>query len=81
VDGMSRGEKTRIFWLGLVISGAAIVVLFSVFWSMSMLYPPSYPASYSWRYSTPFIFAGMVFLLIGLYMMMSGLPKEETKTA
>ena len=79
---MFRGEKTRIFWWGLVIFGVAIVELFSVFWNMYMLYPPSYPTyTNSWRYSAPFIFAGVVFLLIGLYMMMSGLQKEETKTA
>jgi len=73
---MFRGEKTRIFWWGLIIFGIAIVELFTVFWYWFVIYSSSY-YSPDWRILGPPIFGGVVFLLIGFYMMVSGVKKEE----
>ena len=72
---MFEGEKTRVFWWGLMIFGLAIVELFSVVWyTFALNYGNWY---YNWRFVTPWIFGGVVFLLIGFYMMMSGVKKEK----
>jgi len=72
---MFEGEKTRVFWWGLIIFGLAIVELFGVVWyTFALNYGNWY---YSWRFVTPWIFGGVVFLLIGFYMMMSGVKKEK----
>lgn len=74
---MFKGEKTRVFWWGLIILGISAVELFAVFW-----YPLVVWSSYSWnslglRNLGPPIFGGVVFLFIGLYMMTAGVKKEE----
>jgi len=75
-----RGEKTQIFWRGLIIFGLAIFTLFSsLWWGFVLLFGVYYyPGSYVWpsRYVAPAIFGGTVFLLIGLYMMKSGVKKK-----
>jgi uncharacterized membrane protein YgdD (TMEM256/DUF423 family) len=69
------GKKTRIFWWGLIFCALSICVLFTVLWYNLVL------SWYSdWRYVTPFVFGGGVFLLVGLYMMMSGVKKEDQTT-
>ncbi len=76
---MFKGVKTNIFWLGLLILGIAIVTFFGSLWYPIVIY-----ASYSWSSSNmwisfvPLIFGSTVFMLIGLYMMKSGVRKEET---
>jgi len=74
-----EGRKTWVFWLGLLIFGAAIIVLF---WSMWYLY--IYFITYTWYTVTnlgnlvPMTFGSIVFILIGLYMMKSGAIEEES---
>jgi uncharacterized membrane protein len=69
------GRKTRIFWWGLIFVALSICVLFNILWFNLVL------SGYSdWRYVAPFIFSGVVFLLVGLYMMMSGVKKEDQTT-
>jgi len=77
---MFSGEKTRIFWWGLIIFGIAIVELFTVLWYWLIMYS-SYSYYSNWLVLGPPIFGGVVFLLIGLYMMMSGVKKEEAITS
>jgi hypothetical protein len=76
-----RGEKTRIFWCGLIILGLAIFTLFSsLWWGFVFLFGVYYyPGSYvsPSPYVAPAIFGGAVFLLIGLYMMKSGVRKKS----
>lgn len=73
---MFEGEKTYVFWIGLIILALASVGLFTIIWyNVVSLYP------YWWKYSVPFIVAAIVFILTGLYMMKSGVKKEkETET-
>ena len=68
---MFEGEKTFVFWIGLIILGLASVGLFSVLW-----YNAIHPSEYFLRSSVPVIVGGVVFILIGLYMMKSGVKKK-----
>ena len=72
---MFEGEKTFIFWIGLIILGLASVGVFGILWMIAI-----------WRYmdrirmleqAVPVIVGGVVFVLIGLYMMKSGTKKKE----
>jgi len=74
---MFEGEKSRVFWWGLIISGLAIVELFGVIWYTLALNYGYWYSSHGWRFVTPWIFGGVVFLLIGFYMMKSGVKKEK----
>jgi len=66
-----RGEKTSVFWIGLVILAVASVGLFTVLW-----YYAIYPSDYYLKSSVPIIAGTFVFILIGFYMIMSGVKKE-----
>jgi xanthine/uracil permease len=78
---MFEGEKTIVFWLGLIILGLASVALFSVLWFTILTAQPYVNTDYYWRLLVPPVVAGIVFILIGLYMMKSGIrKKEENKT-
>jgi putative Mn2+ efflux pump MntP len=54
------------------MSGGAIFGLFTTIW-YTLLYPPG------WTYITPWAFGSAVFLVIGFYMMMTGVKKEKQK--
>jgi xanthine/uracil permease len=73
-------NKKRVFWWGLIIFGLAISLLFTALWYMFIF---SYGSDYSWRLFAPLIFSSVVFLLIGLYMMKSGVKtaKEDKSLA
>ncbi len=78
---MFEGEKTYVFWLGLIILGLASIALFSVLWYPAMSAQPQAPVDYYLRLLVPPIAGAIVFILIGLYMMKSGTrKKEEGKT-
>jgi len=70
---MFEGEKTLVFWVGLILLGLASVGLFAILWSYIV-----YPSEYYLRSSVPVIVGGIVFILIGLYMMKSGAEREAT---
>ena len=71
---MFEGEKQVLFWVGLVILALASIILFAVLWQY--LYIDIYMnVSWMFRQSFPIIVGGVVFLLIGLYMMKSGIKK------
>lgn len=73
---MFEGEKTYLFWAGLLVLSLASVVLFSVFWGIRY-----YAAlSQGVEINLPPIVGGVVFVLIGLYMMKSGVKREATST-
>jgi putative Mn2+ efflux pump MntP len=69
-----EGEKTRVFWWGLIILGISVVELFAVFWYRLVAF-----FFFDWRVLGPPIFGGVVFLFIGLYMMNAGVKKGEEK--
>jgi xanthine/uracil permease len=76
---MFEGEKTIVFWLGLIILALASVALFSVLWFTILTAQPYVSADYYWRLLVPPVVGTIVFILIGLYMMKSGIGKKEEK--
>jgi hypothetical protein len=74
-----KGEKTFIFWIGLIVLGLASVVLFSILWSVAVAVWEGYARTYYVRSLVPFLFGGVVFILIGLYMMKSGVKRKEAR--
>ena len=72
---MFEGEKTFVFWLGLIILALASIVLFSECWYTTITLQPDVNIDY--RFLVPPVIGTVVFILIGLYMMMSGTKKKE----
>ncbi len=72
---MFKGEKTLLFWAGLLILSLACVFLFSIIWSVRY-----YTLSFNIFVvnNVPVIVGATVFILIGLYMMKSGVKKSQT---
>jgi hypothetical protein len=70
-----KGEKTRIYWWGLFFLGIAVVILFTSLWYSLVVFlnPVNNLRSFA-----PMIFGGIVFILIGIYMMISGVKKEKS---
>ncbi len=75
---MFEGEKTRIFWIGLVILGLSSITLFTILWYTVLISLPS--PYWDWRYLVPPIVGPVIFIMIGLYMMKSGTKKEKRET-
>ncbi len=69
------GEKTRLFWFGLVLTTTTFVVLFSVAWLTQYSSAP-FGIDYN-KVLVPAAVGGLVFGLTGLYMMKSGAKKPE----
>ena len=73
---MFEGEKTLVFWIGLIILGLASVGLFGILWMMAVW--NGYLDRFTMlKQAVPVIVGGVVFILIGLYMMKSGVKKKE----
>lgn len=75
---MFVGEKTWVFWVGLIILALASVALFAIVWYNAISNNYYRPAV---EIQVPFIVAAVVFIVIGLYMMMSGVRKENSAHA
>ena len=69
---MFEGEKTFVFWIGLIILGLASLGLFSIVWfnAVDFYAPPV-------EFQVPFIVGTVVFILIGFYMMKSSIKKSQ----
>jgi hypothetical protein len=75
---MFEGQKTSLFWIGLLIVSLACVALFSVCWSLVGYLYDQYPSgipSYAVSSDVPIIVGAVVFGLVGFYMMRSGTQK------
>jgi hypothetical protein len=84
---MFEGEKTNLFWFGLLVLGFSSLVLFTAIWQIIINYLNflSYAHSSSFAYSfiwsnIPIIVGGIIFILIGWYMMKSGVKKANLQT-
>jgi len=77
VEILVNGEKSLLFWAGLIILSLASIALFSVFWSFR--YYMSSNVGTAFLNNVPLIIGGVVFILIGLYMMKSGIKKETPR--
>jgi len=72
---MFEGEKTLVFWIGLIILGLASVGLFGILW-MIAVWDGYIDPFRMLKQAVPVIIGGIVFILIGLYMMKSGVRRE-----
>jgi len=72
-----KGERTFVFWIGLIILGLASVGLFGILW-MIAIWNGYIDRLGMLKQAVPVIVGGVVFILIGLYMMMSGVKKKES---
>jgi hypothetical protein len=74
---MFEGEKTIIFWIGLIILGLASVGLFGILWMIGIW--DGYIDRWAMlKQVVPVLVGGVVFVAIGLYMMKSGVERKET---
>ena len=73
---MFEGEKTIIFWIGLIILGLASVGLFGMLWMITVVMYPENRIEVL-KGAVPVIVGGVVFSLIGLYMMKSGVTEKS----
>ncbi len=71
---MFEGEKTFVFWIGLIILGLASIGLFGILWMIGIW--DGYIDRFEMlKQAVPVIVGGVVFILIGFYMMKSGVKK------
>jgi hypothetical protein len=81
---MSEVEKTSIFWLGIIMFGLSLTILFTSVWI---------PYGIIWDYHVgfnannrvsgepfvPWTFGSVVFMFIGSYMIKCGTKKKEVR--
>lgn len=84
---MFSGEKKTTFWIGLVTLGYSIFLFFQAFW-LTIYYSGIFPSdTYDTNFNLtlfrlvleqylPNIVGGIIFLVIGLYMMKIGVKKQ-----
>ena len=72
---MFEGKKTYVFWIGLIVLGLASVGLFAVLYFIAV-WDGYWDRLTMLKQALPLIVGGVVFLLIGLYMMKSGVEKS-----
>ena len=67
---MFEGEKTSIFFAGLFIFGGSLFALFLTLWVILID-----TNNFLWKIITPFVFGSAIFLIIGYYLMLTGVKK------
>jgi putative Mn2+ efflux pump MntP len=86
-----KGEKTTIFWVGLLVFGYSLAQFCSAIWQIiyfAGIYPRVYPGTATQSlfeaqavYSLiPLTISGVIFVIIGLYMMKKGIKQEQPST-
>ncbi len=73
-----KGEKTSIFWAGLIVASLSFFVLLMNFWNARVY--ESWELSFYFWSGLPVIIAGIYFILIGLFIMKSGIKKNNMQT-
>ncbi len=76
---MFKGEKTAIFWLGLVVLGYAVYNFFESSWQTYLTYDVRMPEgiTYNLRFILPSLVMGVIFFVIGLTTMRAGIKKNQ----
>jgi small neutral amino acid transporter SnatA (MarC family) len=72
---MFEGEKTFVFWIGLIILALASVYLFGILWTLAVWNEYTERLTML-KLEVPGLVGGVVFVLIGLYMMKSDVKKK-----
>lgn len=76
---MFEGEKTLVFWIGLIIVALMAVGIFTILWQelwYYLQYGSRYGSVSTLRFYVPVIVGAVVFMIIGFYMMKSGVKKS-----
>jgi hypothetical protein len=69
-----EGERTFVFWIGLIILGLASIGLLGILWMIAVW--NGYVDTFAMlKQAVPVIVGEIAFVLIGLYMMKSGVKK------
>ena len=75
---MFNGNKQSLFWIGLIILAFASLILFAILWQYAYAFTDRYlDISWMFKQSFPIMVGALVFILIGLYMMKSGVKKQN----
>jgi len=83
-----EGEKTLVFWVGLLVFGYSLAQFGAATWEtiyFLIIYPRVYPDSLSTTMIMaqslylliPLIISGIIFAVIGFYMMKKGVKPEQ----
>jgi len=70
-----KGEKSMVFWVGLILLSLASVVLFGVIWMVAVVMHPASRVEFL-KGLVPLMVGGVVFVFIGISMMRSGVKKQ-----
>ena len=86
---MFKGEKTLVFWVGLLVFGYSLSQFCAAIWEtiyLLIIFPREYPSTtvniaFQAVYPIiPLIIGGVIFAVIGLYMMKKGVKQEQPST-
>ena len=91
VFAVFEGEKTLVFWVGLLVLGYSIVQFCSAIWETIyylLIFPSVYPSPAAASLIEaqevypliPLIISGIVFAVIGRYMMRKGFKQSQSST-
>ena len=84
-----NGEKTLVFWVGLLVLGYSLAQFGGAVWQTiyyAVIYPHLFPSSFNSnslleatavQSLTPLIISGVIFAVIGVYMMQKGVKQER----
>ena len=75
---MFEGEKSLVFWAGLIILALASLFLFMLAWNIVIQWTTYYQYGATMLLSmVPLIVGAVVFILIGGWMMKSGVRRQN----
>jgi glycerol uptake facilitator-like aquaporin len=93
VIAVFKGEKTLVFWVGLLVFGYSLAQFCGAIWNtiyFLVIYPGVYPSTstVTTRFFEvqavypliPLIISGVIFAVIGLYMMKKGVKQGQPST-
>ena len=70
---VSTKQKSMVFWVGLILFCLAALLLFEIVWMTAVvMYPANVIRTQFLKGLVPLIVGGIVFMVIGTYMMKSG---------
>jgi putative Mn2+ efflux pump MntP len=74
VKRLFNGEKTWLYWVGLIILSLSSLLLFAMIWSLRSY---SLASSSYFVNNFPQFLGAAVFIVIGVYMMKSGIKENK----
>ncbi len=87
---MFEGQKTRIFWIGIIVLIIGLYFFGNVIYSLSRYFYGYYTHPYQALYFTPWTFvqleapplvSGIILIFVALYLMKLGIKKNNLQTS